>query len=146
MPVTFILDTDMLTLFQYGNQKVVEKVSTSGADRVWTTIITAREQIQARLGKITEAEVPLERKKLTLEYRRFHETILAFRKMQVLDYTEAAEDCYQRLRARLSKAKASPLDLQIASIALQHGATVVTGNRSHFEAIPNLKATVDWSM
>ena len=139
-----MLDTDMLTLFQHDNQKVVEKVTAYG-DQVGTTIITAREQIRGRLEQITKAEVPSRRKGLPLAYRLFHEAIFVFRKMQVLDYTEAAEHCYQELRARLSTAKASTRDLQIASIALLHGATVVTGNRSHFEAIPNLKI-VNWSV
>ncbi|MBI5651377.1 MAG: hypothetical protein HZC40_13190 [Chloroflexi bacterium] len=49
------------------------------------------------------------------------------------------------LKAQLERASnpVSDLDLQIASIAVENGASLVTHNRQHFERIPGLMLE-DW--
>ena len=59
----------------------------------------------------------------------------------VLPFDEAAATVYGRLRVELERAGlplAGP-DLRIASIALAHGMTLVTGNGKHFERVPSLR-------
>ncbi len=58
----------------------------------------------------------------------------------VLPFDEPAARMYGRLRTTLEQA-GKPLaepDLRIASIALQHELTMVTGNVRHFERVPGL--------
>jgi len=63
----------------------------------------------------------------------------------ILPYDEGAARRFGLLKADLERAGASPsdLDLQIASIALQADAPLVTHNRGHFERAPGLMVE-DW--
>ena len=63
----------------------------------------------------------------------------------VLPFDEAAARRFGRLKAGLERAGASvgDLDLQIASIALEHGSVLVSHNRRHFERVPELVLD-DW--
>lgn len=58
----------------------------------------------------------------------------------MLPFDEAAAETYGSLRARL-EAEGTPLaepDTRIASIALAHRLTLVTGNVRHFDRVPGL--------
>jgi tRNA(fMet)-specific endonuclease VapC len=63
----------------------------------------------------------------------------------VLPYDEGAARRFGLLKAELEQAGASlsDLDLQIASIALQHALPLVTHNRRHFARVPGL-VVEDW--
>jgi tRNA(fMet)-specific endonuclease VapC len=63
----------------------------------------------------------------------------------VLPYDEAAARQFGRTKAELEcvGAAISDLDLQIASIALARGVSLVTHNRRHFERVPDLNIE-DW--
>lgn len=63
----------------------------------------------------------------------------------VLPYDERAARRFGRVKADLERAgmRLSDLDLQIASIALQHDVPLVTHNRRHFERLPDL-VIEDW--
>lgn len=77
--------------------------------------------------------------------RVFEEKV--FSNITVLAFDEGSTRIYGRLRARLEKrglTKSEP-ELRIASIALQHRLTLVTGNVRHFNDIPGLKVE-NWIM
>jgi tRNA(fMet)-specific endonuclease VapC len=63
----------------------------------------------------------------------------------ILPYDERAARRFGRVKADLERAgmRLSDLDLQIASIALQHDVPLVTHNRRHFERLPDL-VIEDW--
>ena len=63
----------------------------------------------------------------------------------VLAFDEGAARRFGELKAGLEGVGTplGDLDLQIASIALQHGCQLVTHNRRHFERVPGLM-TDDW--
>lgn len=63
----------------------------------------------------------------------------------VLPFGEAAARRFGRLKAELERAGAvvGDLDMQIASIALEHEGVLVTHNRRHFERVPELRLD-DW--
>ena len=63
----------------------------------------------------------------------------------VLPYDAAAASLFGRLKAKLERIGERPgdLDLQIASIALDHGLPLVTHNRRHFARVPSL-VIEDW--
>jgi tRNA(fMet)-specific endonuclease VapC len=62
--------------------------------------------------------------------------------MRILSFTEPAIARFERLRAM--KLGVGAMDLRIAAIALEHGATVVTRNTRDFQRIPGLPLD-DWS-
>lgn len=63
----------------------------------------------------------------------------------VLPFNERTARRFGALKAQLEQAgtPVSDLDLQIASIALENGAPLVTHNRQHFERMPGL-IIEDW--
>jgi len=63
----------------------------------------------------------------------------------VLAYDERAARHFGHAKAELERAgmPLSDLDLQIASIALEHNVPLVTHNRQHFERVPGLMVE-DW--
>ena len=63
----------------------------------------------------------------------------------VLPFDERVARRFGALKAQLERAgtPVSDLDLQIASIALENGAPLVTHNRQHFERMPGL-VLEDW--
>jgi tRNA(fMet)-specific endonuclease VapC len=63
----------------------------------------------------------------------------------ILPFDERSARRFGILKAELERAgtRLADLDLQIASIALQAGAPLVTHNRQHFERIPGL-GLEDW--
>jgi len=65
--------------------------------------------------------------------------------MTILPFDEPTARRFGALKARLESegAAMSDLDLQIASIALEHGAPLVTHNQRHFERIKDLPLE-DW--
>lgn len=65
---------------------------------------------------------------------------LVWPNIHILPFDEGAANIYGKLRADLEK-KGSPLtepDLRIASIAIQYGLIVITGNLKHFSKVPGL--------
>lgn len=60
--------------------------------------------------------------------------------LEILAFDVAAAEEYGPLRARLEKrgARLDEADLRIASIALVHGCTLVTGNVRHFALVEDL--------
>lgn len=65
---------------------------------------------------------------------------LVWPNINILSFDEGAAKVYGRLRADLEK-QGTPLsepDLRIASIALHHELTVITGNLKHFSKVPGL--------
>ena len=64
-------------------------------------------------------------------------------KIPVLDFDKSCVT-YGRIRATLEKAglRVDDMDLLLASIALDNNLTLVTGNRKHFDRIPDLKLEV----
>ena len=59
----------------------------------------------------------------------------------IMDFDAASAEVYGRLRSELER-QGLPLadaDLMIASIALHHDLTLISGNTRHFARVPGLK-------
>lgn len=126
-----ILDSDTCIEILRGNAKVIAKRRTV-ADDVATTWITASE---LAFGAEKSRE-PARNVTLVTEF-------LATLPVLGLDMPAALE--FGRRKARLERAgmRIADADLLIAAIALARGASVVTGNRKHYERIEGLR-TEDW--
>ena len=126
-----IIDSDVCIEILRGNAEVIAKRGTVD-DEVATTWITAAELAYgAEKSRDPERNVTL-----VTEF-------LATLPVVGLDRPAALE--FGRRKAMLERAgmRIADADLLIAAIALAHGASVVTGNRKHYERIEGLR-TEDW--
>ena len=127
----FLFDTDTLSqvLRRDPSPSLLVRMAAVPLEEQFTTAITVGEMVYG-------AERSSRREYLL---RQFEERLWPV--VRVLPFDLAAGQTYGRLRVELERAGA-PLaepDLRIASIAVTHGLTVVTGNVRHFSRVPGLQ-------
>ena len=135
----YVLDTDILTLYQLGDPTVRDRVGELAPDALAVTIITVEEQLSSWYTLLRRTK---DRAELARIYDRFTDNVRFFSQLQVLSFSEAAIGRFEELKAM--KLGIRGMDLRIAAIALEHNATVVTRNRRDFERVPDLQVE-DWS-
>jgi tRNA(fMet)-specific endonuclease VapC len=135
----FVLDTDILTLFQRGTSTILARVAQYSSSEIAISVVTVEEQLSGWYAQLRKAKGP---EKLAWAYRRLAANVRFMARLRILDYEEAALDRYETLkRLRL---KVRKMDLQIAATAFEHGGTVVTRNVRDFQQVPGLLIE-DWS-
>jgi tRNA(fMet)-specific endonuclease VapC len=138
----WVLDTDHLSLFLAGNQKVRDRIFL-GSNNVALTIVTVQEVFNGWMSQIND---PAQSENLTELYTRLWIALNYFRDVQVVNFDDAANACHQRLLQENSVLNKKRLqkDMRIAAIALSLGATLVTRNYKDFAQVPGL-AIEDWT-
>jgi len=135
----YILDTDMLTLYQKKHPRVVTAVLSHQHDSA-VTIITVQEQFTGWQTTVLRARRP---DVLANAYRNWTEAADSLADFEIITFDGPAIQRYTALAGlRLNIGR---MDLRIAAIASEHGATIVTRNRIDFGRIPGL-SIVDWSV
>lgn len=126
-----VLDTDTCVAILRGNRLVIDRRA-AVEDAVATTSITAAELYYGA----ARSRAPEANRKLA---SRFLATL------PVLGLDEVAARIYGEARAQLEREgrRLADADLLIGAIAAARRATVVTGNRRHFERIPGV-VVEDW--
>jgi tRNA(fMet)-specific endonuclease VapC len=137
--VTFLLDTDHVSLDQRGHPIVRARVQAAGSEQVAVSIITVEEQMRGWLAAIRASTTPEAR---ATAYQRLRMAVEYFASFTVVDYTAQTDTLVRDLRKQ--GLRIGTQDLRIAAIALVHGATLVTRNRVDFAQVPGL-AIEDWS-
>ena len=130
-----LLDTDVLTLFAAGNERIVEHVL-SATDVVATTIVTRIEILRGRFDALLKAA---DGEQLQLAQRRLLTAERDLARFVILPIDSASASRFDELRRQKKLRKIGRADLLIAGIALAHGATLVTRNLRHFRQVPGLK-------
>jgi predicted nucleic acid-binding protein len=131
-----ILDTDALSLIQRGKGQQFEALARmldDASDDVYVTVVSLDEQIHGALNEIASNDATTRIR----GYRRLRDLCDDYCGRPMLDYDAKAESIFDRLKGL--KGRPATKDLRIASIALSHGATIVTGNVRDFEKVPLLK-------
>lgn len=136
----YVLDTDILSLYQLGNATIQERVAKHQPHELAVSIITVEEQLS---GWYTLRRRVKDRSQLARVYERFAQNVRFLAQLQVLSFPETAIERYDQLARMKLGVRAN--DLRIAAIALDNSATIVTRNRSDFQCVPNLQI-VDWSL
>jgi tRNA(fMet)-specific endonuclease VapC len=134
-----ILDTDILTLFQDGHHGVCEHAKNHAQKELAITILSVEEQLSGWYTALRQAK---KIDKLAWVYRRFAESVRFFSRLQILTFDEPAIRRYEEI-AKL-KLNVRKMDLRIAAVVIEAGATLVTRNARDFKLIPGL-AWTDWS-
>jgi tRNA(fMet)-specific endonuclease VapC len=138
----WVLDTDHVSLFLAGNQKVRDRIFL-GSNNVALTIVTVQEVFNGWMSQIND---PAQSGNLTELYTRLWMALNYFRDVRVVNFDDAANACHQRLLKENSVLNKKRLqkDMRIAAIALSLGATLVTRNYKDFAQVPGL-AIENWT-
>ena len=126
-----LLDTDVCIEILRGNSDVIDRRRAT-VDDVVTTMVTASELYYGA----AKSNAPQSNRHLVDEF---------LATLDVLHANRTAARKFGATKALLEERGEglADADLLIASVALAHGAIVVTGNRSHYERIPGIEIE-DW--
>lgn len=136
--IRFVLDTDLFTLFCHQHAAVVGKVDELLSEIAVTTI-TVEEHFGGWFSKLQNSRNPTEHAKIS---RKIATTTQLLALFQILHMSESAIARFESLLKL--KLNVGRMDLRIAAVALEAGATVATRNLRDFGRVPGLTA-VDWS-
>ena len=130
-----LLDTDIVTLFAVGNDRIVEHVL-SATEVVAITIVTRIEILRGRFDGVLKAA---DGEQLQLAQQRLLTAERDLARFLIVEVDSASARRFDDLRSQRRLKKIGRADLLIAGIALAHGATLVTRNLRHFRQVPGLK-------
>lgn len=137
--ISYLLDTDMLTLFQHGHPNVIARCAAAPPGSLAITIISVEEQF---LGWHTRARRAKRDDEIASAYDHMTEFTSFIKQLSIVSFTARAIRKYRQLKAL--KLNVGKKDLCIAAIGCELSATVVTANLSDFGRVPGL-AVEDWS-
>ena len=136
----FILDTDHFTLHAFGHAEITQRIVQFRPMEVAISVVTVEEVLGGWYSALRQAN-----KKVRVEiqaYAGLFQTVQAIKKLDVIPFSPDAIQRFHELRKQ--HRRIGRMDLAIAAIALEFGATLVTRNRVDFEQIPGLQIE-DWS-
>jgi len=140
--VPVILDTDHLTIVQQRgpeSERLVSRLDRLAPDDVATSIVSFQEQVQGWMALLNQSRDPEE---IVHAYAKLDEVRRGFQKMNVLAFSEAAQECFTSLRKQCRRL--GTLDLRIAAIALTTDSTLFRRNLRDFRQVPGLQLE-DWT-
>ena len=133
MSLLHLLDTDTLSFHEQGRQSVVSRVNALPLNQIAVAVVTVEEQMTGRLAVVRRARSDFE---LAFAYQAMTNSIRNIAGFHILTFSEPAIARYNALLAL--KLNVGKMDLRIAAIALEAGATVITRNLREFERVPEL--------
>ncbi len=135
----YVLDTDILSLFQGGDQTVAARCSAVPLSNLAITVISVEEVMSSWYTHLRKAK---SRARLALAYHRLAASAMFLGRLNVLPFPESAIDRFESLKR--AKLGVRALDLRIASIVLELGDILVTRNLRDFQHIAGL-VIEDWT-
>lgn len=136
----FFFDTDHLTLYQHKHPPLLQRLPAQPVDTVAICPINIEETLRGRLATLARV---LTGAKHVRAYAHLVAAEEMFRLFPLTPFDASSESQFQQLR--MARLRMGTRDLKIAAIALTHGLTVLTRNRSDFGRVPGL-ALADWSV
>jgi tRNA(fMet)-specific endonuclease VapC len=137
-----LLDTDTVSLLLRTPENypdLVQRIRQTPGDDIYISAITVGEVMEGALALVRRLQP---RDQESLGYKLLVEYFQALQTFAILPYDSEAELHFQEFPARIRRLGRG--DCQIAAIALQNNATVITRNCRHFSEIPGLKFE-DWT-
>jgi tRNA(fMet)-specific endonuclease VapC len=136
----YALDSDILSLYQQGDVRVKRAIDAHPVADVSITVISVEELLTGWYSVMRRVS---RHDQLARAYQRMADSVRFLARFPILSYTERAIARYEQLDAmRLNVRK---MDLRIAAIALENGATVVTRNERDFRRVPGL-VVENWAL
>ena len=141
MTPTYVLDTDIASLFLRGHPRVVANIVAHISEPIVWTVISLDELYSGWHSARNRAK---NAQQLADSYRRLTETWQGMRDWPLLPYTVGAIARYENLKRRKLNVRGN--DMRIAAIALEIiDGIVVTRNLVDFQRIPGVVCE-DWSI
>ena len=141
MPV--VLDTDHLSVLQWQEQpacdRLLVRLDLLPPDDIATPLISFQEQMEGWLAYLKRARKPED---IVHAYAKVEAVWRSFLKMNVLAFTDEAQDRFADLRRQCPRLQT--MDLRIASVALVTDATLLSRNLRDFRRVPGLTVE-DWT-
>jgi tRNA(fMet)-specific endonuclease VapC len=132
-----ILDTDILTHYALGHEKVGQKVNEAGGtEKLAVTVITRMEILRGRFESILKAA---DDRQLSLAMQRFQEAESLLNSFLTIPVNDVASRYFLTLRDNKKTKKMKRGDMLIACIALAHDALLVTRNVKDYKAVNGLR-------
>lgn len=136
----YLFDTDHLTWFEEANPHVMSRFNLCQPDEVCTSAVNGYEALTGRVDRLkTSTLKPIQR---IAAFAGLVNTMRILQQFLILQYDDRAESRFIGLHSL--RVRTGAQDLRIASIALVHNLTLVTGNTQHFRLVPGLTIE-DWS-
>ena len=136
----YVLDTDILTLYRYGHAAVTRNVATHAGDTLDIAVLTVEEQLTCWYSLLRRSK---QQAHAEFAYQKLIEAVHFLGRWNILLFTVSAMQRYKQLQAQ--RLNIGAVDLKIAAVTLEHGATLVTRNTRDFQRVPNLMIE-DWSV
>jgi predicted nucleic acid-binding protein len=131
-----ILDTDTVTLYALGHEKVGTKVDEHGGpDQLAVAIITRMEILRGRFDSILKAA---DEGQLRLAMQRFQEAEDLLNSFLTVPVDDTATQQFTTLQQHKKAKKMKRADMLIACIALAQKALLVTRNVKDYKDVPGL--------
>jgi tRNA(fMet)-specific endonuclease VapC len=132
-----ILDTDTVTLYALGHEKVGAKVDAlGGPEQLAVAIITRMEILRGRFDSILKAA---DEGQLKLAMLRFQQATGLLDSFLTLQVDEKAAEHFTALQKHKKAKKMKRADMLIACVALSHDALLVTRNVKDYKDVPTLR-------
>jgi tRNA(fMet)-specific endonuclease VapC len=136
----FVLDTDILSLYQRNHARVLAAIANHPTDQLCLSSPSIEEQISGWSGLSRSAKNHQDQERAAILLATM---IVSWNRFAIVPMTEPALRRFDLLvRAKLN---VRYNDLRIAAIALELGATVATRNRRDFGRVPGLMIE-DWAI
>ena len=136
----YILDTDTLSLHEYGHAVVRPHIGAHAPSELATTVITVEEQLS---GWYTMLRRSKRRDQRAYLYQRLADQVNFLAPWKILPFPESAILRSERLIAL--KLNIRKMDLCIAAITLENAGILVTRNVRDFQRVPGL-VIEDWTV
>lgn len=136
----YLLDTTTLTLLQRNHPRVAANLAAHAGDTVGITTVNVEEVIGGWFALLRKAKTHAQEARAAQDLA---EAVSFLGRFRVYPVTEPALDQFDRL-VQL-KLNVGRMDLRIAAVALELGATVVTNNVRDFGRVPGL-LWEDWAV
>lgn len=131
-----LFDTDALTYYSYGNEKIRQQILACADERIATSVITRYEVLRGRTETLIKAANEEELRIAARRLQLAEELLAAF---VIVGVDEVSIGHFGRLRGHKKHKKMGRADLLIACIALAHDALLVTRNVRDFQNVPGLR-------
>ena len=135
----FILDTDHFSLHVRGHAGISSRIVARTPAEVAISVVTVEEALTGWYSVLRQAK---EIRREIHAYAGLFQMVQAIKKLEVIPFSPNAVQRFHDLRKQ--HRRLGRMDLAIAAIALEFGATLVTRNLVDFEQIPGLQIE-DWS-
>jgi tRNA(fMet)-specific endonuclease VapC len=140
----YLLDTDILSLWQYGHPVVTARITAQPVADIALSTLTVQEEGEGWISEIKRAIQARNEPALVQAHDRLVRSLLpSWSYFAVLSFSQPAIARFQQLQAlRLNVGR---MDLCIAAVALVNGLIVVTRNRRDYGRVPGL-VIQDWAV